>query len=391
MSESDERKKQSELDCLNEVIRIGKSQYGQSRKIIGLLDGEPVIRDIEERPDFVRLAPAKKPGEKDIVLGIEHFRVDQQSKRRKNGKIISAREAIKREADELTRAVDEKKLFFGQDQLDTMMTNLANHVMDAYSGATYSMFLDSISDKLQHHLSQVDSYRKNLFSLAVGRDVRLAFLIDISTVFNRLYFHDSSGTHRNDSGLMPFFEDIIQRFERIDSDKVDYLIFFLHSPNSASKKVIALKTSGIRKQLKVRHINIYEYDGADYFLPEGDSFFSDPQLEMSMKKIDDHTVKKHTGGGLSVIAAQCYRKFVLDALKKEKELKQRGIVNYCTDKGIEATRDLFDGYIKWIPHNGTFCPAFVSMPNEEYEKRKAFVDEKYFPNSFIRGGMNNGN
>ena len=48
-----------------------------------------IVRSEEERPDIVKMCKKDLRGQRDTVVGIEHFRVDQLSIKNKNGKIAS--------------------------------------------------------------------------------------------------------------------------------------------------------------------------------------------------------------------------------------------------------------------------------------------------------------
>ena len=83
-----DKKKETELKCLNTAIQNCLSQKGDSRRIGMLMSDVDVERKSEERPDFIRyLAPTNK-NEKGIVVGIEHFMVDHLSKEKQSKKKV---------------------------------------------------------------------------------------------------------------------------------------------------------------------------------------------------------------------------------------------------------------------------------------------------------------
>ncbi len=70
------KKKETELKCLNTAIEYCLSQKGDSKRIGKLMSGVDVERKSEERPDFIRYVAPDNKNERGIVVGIEHFMVD---------------------------------------------------------------------------------------------------------------------------------------------------------------------------------------------------------------------------------------------------------------------------------------------------------------------------
>lgn len=76
-----------EHQCLNRVISEIKFQHGRSKTILDMFTNDEVSRPIDECPDFVKYCPPKSKNDKAVLLGIEHFQVDQSSIRKKSGKM----------------------------------------------------------------------------------------------------------------------------------------------------------------------------------------------------------------------------------------------------------------------------------------------------------------
>ena len=77
--------KLSELACLNLAIEQCMKQRGVSKKIGHLLSGNDVVRDDDERPDFLRLTSINGQ-QHETLIGIEHFRVDHYSEKKSRQK-----------------------------------------------------------------------------------------------------------------------------------------------------------------------------------------------------------------------------------------------------------------------------------------------------------------
>jgi len=80
--------KADELACLELAIKKCIAQRGITKKIGLLLSGEDVVREDDERPDFLRYAKPYNCN-KGITIGIEHFRVDHFSKELANERVGS--------------------------------------------------------------------------------------------------------------------------------------------------------------------------------------------------------------------------------------------------------------------------------------------------------------
>lgn len=79
-------KKDTEKECLRWAAESAKQHKGTSKRILKCLACEDLPRREAERPDFVKIVRTEGKGRKDILLGIEHFRVDQYSIEKHNGK-----------------------------------------------------------------------------------------------------------------------------------------------------------------------------------------------------------------------------------------------------------------------------------------------------------------
>lgn len=72
-------KHDKEVQCFNKAVKTALKKRGETKRIMKYLNGKDVPRKEEERPDIVKLCKKDSRGQKDTIIGIEHFRVDQLS------------------------------------------------------------------------------------------------------------------------------------------------------------------------------------------------------------------------------------------------------------------------------------------------------------------------
>ena len=78
-----------EMQCFQRAVQIALKKRGETKRILKYLNGNDVVRKEEERPDIVKLCKNDSRGQCDTIVGIEHFRVDQLSIKKKDGRIAS--------------------------------------------------------------------------------------------------------------------------------------------------------------------------------------------------------------------------------------------------------------------------------------------------------------
>ena len=82
-------KHSKEIQCFQQVLQIALKKRGETKHILKYLNGTDIVRNEEERPDIVKLCKNDLRGQRETIVGIEHFRVDQLSIKKKSGKIAS--------------------------------------------------------------------------------------------------------------------------------------------------------------------------------------------------------------------------------------------------------------------------------------------------------------
>ena len=83
------KKKNIEEKCLEQALKAGLKDRGETKRILQELVGEEIERLNTERPDFIKRHFSKSKCEKDTIVGIEHFRADHLSVLKQNGDIAS--------------------------------------------------------------------------------------------------------------------------------------------------------------------------------------------------------------------------------------------------------------------------------------------------------------
>lgn len=257
-----------EYQCLTRVINEIRFQHGRSKAVLNMFTNAEVFRTIDECPDFIKFCPPKSKNDKAILLGIEHFQVDHFSIRQKSGKIGATVNKYQKE-DENRRNIFEAERTQSGELTDKAISAFATSVgqgIQKWYNAEYGMYIGSFRYSLEKHLSQVDTYLRNINSISKGRfDVKLAFLIEIYSDFRRSYLAAHGSTKLADATFTPIFEDIVQMLESIDDKKVQYIVLCFNSPIPSERaKVIALNTKNLRKQIERQHLLIYNYAGEPY-------------------------------------------------------------------------------------------------------------------------------
>ena len=86
-SKNDIKKKEQEEKALTNSIRLAKTKKKMTRDILSLLDGAIIKRERNERPDFAMAVQRNQTDERETVIGIEHFLVEQVSRDKKSTRV----------------------------------------------------------------------------------------------------------------------------------------------------------------------------------------------------------------------------------------------------------------------------------------------------------------
>ena len=376
-------KKEQETAILENTIKIGLKKRGETKRIISKISGEDYKRDNEERPDFVKIIPAKSKKEKQTIVGIEHMRIDHFSLQKKDGKVASKAVPNENNISKIYGRWKDKDLK-KQENFIGSVTEIVSCVadrMEMMENSSYHTFLKSFKYTLEKHIEKTDEYLKELRKFSKNRcDTEMAFLLEVHSEFNNLFLNDDRGAKKIDKYFLPFFEDVVELLERIDSKKVNYIILYLKNGLGSDREdVVALRTGRIKKRLKEQGIRIYEYAGDD-IAEEGFSSLNrkitvqselceldkeKPNELSSIFKIDfkDFSFKEQTD-------------FLLYAFKKAHEFKLKGN-NFVTSSVIQEMLYVFGEYIiKWELINdgkrNNYSPILLPPPYDIKEKMDEF-------------------
>ncbi|WP_143424740.1 hypothetical protein [Gemmiger sp. An194] len=272
--------KYQELHCLQIAVEAKKQQKGESRKILELLDGENVYRAHEERPDFVRRISPQKEGEKGILLGIEHFRVDhlaikkhpKKGKKTQSSRIASVAPVLDKKKRDVyekwNNYLDENGMlpeeFFEEAAQD--LFDLAGEHMQKVIRSNYRSLLASLQQNLETHVKSIPTYQENLRKIAQpGEKIEIALLIDLYAEFFSLMKFDNKGIRACKIGEVPLFSEIITLIEGIiEKSAVNYVILCLNSSiTERIPKVYAFRVGDMKRQIQKRHLKLYEYLAMD--------------------------------------------------------------------------------------------------------------------------------
>lgn len=88
-SKNDIAKEQHECECFRQAVELSSVRGGQTQKILTYLNGVAFEgRSKNDRPDIVNICTKGKKNPIEVMVGIEHFEVNQLSK--KSGKKIKS-------------------------------------------------------------------------------------------------------------------------------------------------------------------------------------------------------------------------------------------------------------------------------------------------------------
>lgn len=265
MSKQDDKKSISEINRFNIAVSNGLKKNNSTGHILKFLNGEIIQRSKNDCPDIAKWCFRGKSKEK-ILVGIEHFEIDQFSKKKKDGYT-----SIGREISNIQSKIFEKgheELINSGDVSNYNKEKLLDSISDLVKEtviSSYNTFIEAFRYHLTHHVKKYDIYVKNLKNISSDCKIELALFLDIRTAFQSYFYYDGIDYRKNKNGLSPVFEDIVVELEKIDQKKFKYIVLMMsnNTPLSNAIEVIALRTGNIRLQLKNQHIDIFNYFGED--------------------------------------------------------------------------------------------------------------------------------
>lgn len=268
-SNHDIKKEDAEEQCFQKAYDEAIKRGGKTAELMSFFYGVPLgSREKNDRPDLIRICKKGKRNPKDVIVGIEHFRVDQLSVKRGIRYKSTGREIENR----LWNIYEAGHEELNRDAIvsTTSATNVLNSIAELSKETIrrkYQDLLDSFDYVLEKHLKSVKEYRENVMKYSDGRPVEIAFLIEISSKFPQMFLNEKGSTSVKNDGLMPMLDNFVARLEAIDKKLVDYIILYMVNATQKEKKpeVIAVKTGNVREHLRRQGITVYKYIGEDSY------------------------------------------------------------------------------------------------------------------------------
>lgn len=399
-------KKKNEDACLEEVIQIGKKQHGETKAILSFLSAcKDCGEEDQERPDFLRkhFAACRSKrrytnnvnkkcrftgnDDEDLIVGIEHFRVDHLSIKKKKGNIASTGIATEHELNRIhnqhRREVVEDGII-SNELIEDLNQLIANQLKE-FGRRTYNNFLDAFEYSLNKHVKSVDVYRENLRRKAESENSLycLGFLIEIHSEFRNLFLTDSRGTRKKTDGLMPMFADVIRMIEhKVNKNKVDFIIFYLCETLAGNNsKVVAVRTDDIIRRLEKQQYKVYEYAGRDALLGNFQAMTDNTKVETRYEKNSDSTTT-YFSVQQDVINEDQYLDFLYFSFYKAWYCEKKGC-NVITTLDVQYMWETIgDRIISWNQpskeeDSWKIKPVFIPLEQEEINKRMTEFEKKY--------------
>lgn len=268
-STHDIKKEDAEEQCFQKAYDEAIKRGGKTAELMTFFYGVPLeSREKNDRPDLIRICRKGKRNPKDVIVGIEHFRVDQLSVKRGSCYESRGRE-IEKQLWNIYEAGHEELNRDGIVSIPSA-TKVLNSIAELSKETIrrkYQDLLSSFDYVLAKHLKSVKEYRENVMKYSDGRPVEIAFLIEISSKFPQMFLNEKGRTSVKNDGLMPMLDNFVARLEAIDKKLVDYIILYMSNSTQKEKKseVIAVKTGNVREHLRRQGITVYKYIGEDSY------------------------------------------------------------------------------------------------------------------------------
>lgn len=272
-SRNDTKKEAAEERCFQLALDVARRRGGGAYKIMSYLNGQNIdTRAKKDRPDLIRLCTNAKHEE--VVVGIEHFCVNQMVKR-VGDRYKSVGKELRGHIDATYEKGHTELETTGEVSDDLCHKLLEESVLLAQQANTpqYRGFLEAFRISLEKHLRKAGEYRANIQKFAGQKKIQLAFIIEVETAFTQLFLNNGRKTFIDETGLLPMTSDVVNILSSIPSDQVDYIILYFTSATfKPDTNAIAIRTGNIKNQLKNQNVTIYKYAGIDKYNDGGVSF-----------------------------------------------------------------------------------------------------------------------
>lgn len=370
-------KKKTELEVLNQTIKIGIDKgTEETRRILSLFDCNDV-EDHDECPDFVRFNVAEN-----LLLGIEHFRVDHFITEIKDNRVGSTGVMYKKDISNTYNKWSGVVLnsdVIPDGSVEDVMKTVENQI-DRSLHATYNNFTHSFRYTLNKHIDHLDNYWDKLRKLqSESQEIRMAFLIEVYCDFKELFLSHFNRTYQNKEGFMPFFNDVVDLLKSIDTSKVQYFILCLKTYDGKSINSYAFESDDFVRSLKRQNINVYDYSGVDYLLDPFESLFGDMNSSLS-HSIHDNQVDLKFKCKPEIINPKIYNFLLMNAVKQTLYYKQLG-QPYACDRETQLIIYVYGDHIANWKYDSTgqyvYEPIMRYMPARMIQEREKKFEEMF--------------
>ena len=221
-----------EAKVLEDVLSLCLSSGGQRAKAARKVEGD--ADSSAESPD-IRVSIA----ERDAIVGIEHFRIDQNIK---GGKKAESKD-LETSGLMNKRRLEVLEMDDGPDRDAAMLdavgkaaANYMQHSFDAKPGDLARSLEARLYGTGSGHACKLDTYRRNLPSARASK-VEIGFLIEIHSDLSGYFINDERGTRKVEKGQAILPPETFDLLKRVSKD-VDWLLLGFY-PNVAGEIVDA--------------------------------------------------------------------------------------------------------------------------------------------------------
>ncbi len=274
MSKNDDDKEEKESNLFQEAVLESQKSDIRTQKILRFLDGETIDREKNDSPDLIKKCSRKN---KTIYVGIEHFHVDQVSKK-KRGKMNAIGEECNKKILEVYEVGHEyyiKGEKIPDDVSEELLKQTLNYFHELLKSNIVSL-LDALKKAVEKHSSKIDVYIENTRKTVCSKEVEIALFIDFFVDYSSMYAFD--GKQFEEVKEIPIIKEIVSILqESIDSKKIQYIVLFFKNQRLKEEelppKVIAFRTGNMVQNIKKQKQIIYHFIGGkiarDYNLLDG--------------------------------------------------------------------------------------------------------------------------
>lgn len=221
-----------EAKVLEDVMSLCLSSGGQRAKAARKIEGD--ADSSAESPD-IRVSIAKW----DAIVGIEHFRIDQnieggKKAKSKDLKTLSLMNKRRLEVLKMDDGPDRDAAMF--DLFGKAAANYMQHSIDAEPEDLARSLEARLYGTGSGHAYKLDTYRQNLSSTRASK-VEIGFLIEIHSDFSEYFINDERGTRKVKKGQAVLPPEAFDLLKRVSKD-VDWLLLGFY-PNVAGEIVDA--------------------------------------------------------------------------------------------------------------------------------------------------------